>query len=92
MNGVASVEDYARLAVEVGLNLASGQDVLVVGDVDHAPPARAVVRAAYERGARFADVEYRDRHIRRARVRSFCGLERSGGTVAIARGGEWVLR
>ncbi|MBD0348148.1 MAG: aminopeptidase [Thermoleophilia bacterium] len=67
-NAVPSLTDYARLAVAVGLNLAPGQDVLVVGDVAHAPLARALVRSAYEAGARFVDVDYRDRHVRRARV------------------------
>ena len=67
-NGGRSLDEYARLAVEVGLNLVPGQDVLVVGDVEHAPLARAIVRSAYAAGARFVDVEYRDRHVQRARV------------------------
>ncbi len=69
-NGIppGAIDVYARLAVEVGVNLVPGQDLLVLADVDHAPLARALVRQAYEAGARFVDVQYRDPHVRRVRV------------------------
>ncbi len=59
------VAQYARLAVDVGLNLQAGQDVLVVCDVEQAPFARALAEAAYDAGARFVDVDYRDARMRR---------------------------
>ncbi|MFN2470831.1 MAG: aminopeptidase [Gaiellaceae bacterium] len=68
MNGGPPLEAYARLVIDVGINLVPGQDVLVLAQVEHAPLARAVVRAAYERGARHVHVHYRDQHVRRARV------------------------
>ena len=37
-------------------------------DVEHAPLARAVARAAYRAGARYVDVRYVDPHIRRALI------------------------
>ena len=59
------LDRYARLAVEVGVNLAPGQDLLVNAMVEHAPLARAVARAAYAAGARHVDVRYEDQHVTR---------------------------
>ena len=56
------LERYARLAVEVGLNVGEGQTVFVNALVDHAPLARAIARIAYENGARYVDIEYVDQH------------------------------
>ena len=63
------LERYARLAVEVGLNVGEGQTVFVNALVDHAPLARAIARIAYENGARYVDVEYVDQHARHARMK-----------------------
>jgi leucyl aminopeptidase (aminopeptidase T) len=46
------VEEYARLALRVGVNLRHGQDVVVVAHVEHAPLVRAIARVAYAEGAR----------------------------------------
>lgn len=62
------LERYARLAVEVGSNVGEGQVVWVVALPEHAPLARAVARIAYEKGARYVDVDYSDQHVRRARI------------------------
>jgi len=62
------LDRYARLAIEVGVNLAPGQDLLVDALVEHAPLARRVVRAAYAAGARHVDLLYRDQHALRAQV------------------------
>jgi aminopeptidase len=62
------LDRYARLALEVGVNLAPGQDLLVNALVEHAPLARAVARAAYAGGAHHVDVWYRDQHVTRALV------------------------
>ena len=59
---------YAALAVRVGVGLRPGQDLHVSGLVEHAPLARAIARAAYEAGARYVDVAYQDRHVRRALI------------------------
>ena len=42
---------YARLAVEVGINLQPGQLLRVAGHPDHLPFVRAIAEVAYERGA-----------------------------------------
>jgi aminopeptidase len=59
---------YAELAVRVGANVAPDQHVLVDGQVDHAPLARAVARAAYAAGARYVDVHYRDKRVTAAQI------------------------
>jgi aminopeptidase len=57
---------YAELAVRVGVNLQPGQDVLVMGLVEHAPMVRELAAAAYRAGARYVGVSYGDQHVRRA--------------------------
>jgi len=64
----AELEQYARLAVRVGINVKQGQDVTILGDVEHAPLVRAMANVAYEEGARLVLVEYADDHVRRARA------------------------
>jgi aminopeptidase len=69
----ASVEErtekLARLAVRVGANVQSGQDVFVlVMDLQHAAMARAVTAAAYDAGARYVSVVYWDSHVKLARL------------------------
>ena len=62
------LERYARLAVEVGANVGEGQVLWLLAFPEHAPLARAIARCAYERGARYVDVDYSDQHVRRARI------------------------
>lgn len=62
------LERYADLAVRVGANVQPGQDVVVLGLVEHAPIARAIARAAYRAGANRVDHMYSDLHFRRAAV------------------------
>ena len=62
------LDRYARLAVEVAVNLQPGQFLRVAADPEHLPLVRAIGRVAYERGARFVEVLYRDDHLKRARV------------------------
>jgi aminopeptidase len=62
------LDRYARLAVEVAVNLQPGQFLRISADPEHVPLVRAIGRVAYERGARFVDAQYRDSHLRRALV------------------------
>jgi aminopeptidase len=62
------LERYAELAVRVGANVQAGQNVFIVSQIEHAPLARALTRAAYAAGARYVDVTYRDQHVRRAMI------------------------
>ncbi|OLV17122.1 aminopeptidase [Deinococcus marmoris] len=61
------LQNYARLAVRVGLGLHEGQRVLIQAPVDTAPLARAVVREAYAAGASFVDVRWDDDDVQLAR-------------------------
>jgi aminopeptidase len=62
------LEDYARLALRVGVNLEQGQDVMLVAYVEHAPLVRAIARVAYAEGARRVDAHYVDVYLRRERA------------------------
>jgi len=62
----AELEEYARLALRVGVDLEQGQDVTVHAYVEHAPLVRALARVAYLEGARWVDVHYIDLYVRRA--------------------------
>lgn len=69
MSGAAQrLSSYARLAVQVGLNLQPGQVLGINAFVEHAPLARAITREAYTAGARYVDVFYSDQHVRRAHI------------------------
>jgi aminopeptidase len=59
---------YARLAVQVGLNLQPGQTLAVNALIEHMPLARAIAREAYTAGAAYVDVYYSDQHVRRAHI------------------------
>lgn len=59
---------YAELAVRVGANVQEGQDVVVMGLVEHAPIARAMAREAYRAGAQHVVILYGDLHLRRAAI------------------------
>lgn len=54
------LQNYAKLAVRIGLGLREGQRLLVQAPVNTAPLARAIVREAYAAGASFVDVRWDD--------------------------------
>ena len=58
---------YADLIVRVGANVQPGQQVFVVGLVEHADRSSAQSpRPRYGVGARNVDVRYVDQHVRRS--------------------------
>ncbi|HEX7626231.1 MAG TPA: aminopeptidase [Gaiellaceae bacterium] len=57
----------AELAVH-GANIQPGQIVLVTGEIGQEELARAVAAAAYDRGAKYVDVDYFDPWVKRARI------------------------
>src|SRR3954447_8418912 len=65
---MGEIEDYARLVVQVGVDVQRGQDVIVHADIDHAPFVRAVVAEAYRAGTRAVEADFRDAYVRRALV------------------------
>jgi aminopeptidase len=69
MSDNGRLDTYARLAIEVGLNLVPGQDLQITGLLEHHPFVRAIAGAAYAAGARYVDVNYVDQHVTRARIK-----------------------
>src|SRR5665213_481392 len=61
---------WTRLATLAahGANVQPGQVVLVQADLGHLELARAVTAAAYDRGAKYVDVNYFDPYVKRARI------------------------
>jgi aminopeptidase len=54
------LKEYAELLVRVGVNVQKGQDLVITAQVDQASFARLCVRAAYDAGARYVDVNWGD--------------------------------
>ena len=80
------LEQYARLALRVGVNLEEGQDVTVhAEDVEHAPLVRAIAKVAYEEGARWVNANYADPYVRRAKAEL-------APEEAVGWAPDWVLR
>jgi aminopeptidase len=77
------LEAYADLTVRVGANVQEGQTVFLNSQVEHAPLARALTRAAYRAGARYVDVRYRDDHVRHAMIEL-------GPEEALTHSPEWM--
>ena len=59
---------YARLAVEIGVNLQPGQDLQINCSPEHLELARAAADAAYRVGARRVDLNVTDPHVRRSQI------------------------
>ena len=58
----------AELAVSVGVDVRPGQLVVILAQLDHAPLAREIARAAYRAGASIVEPRYMDRHFTRALI------------------------
>ncbi len=58
---------YAELAVRVGVNLQPGQRLMVTSPISMAPLTRAIVKHAYQRGARLVEVMWNDDQVALAR-------------------------
>ncbi|OKP92377.1 aminopeptidase [Paenibacillus sp. P32E] len=61
------LENYALLAVKIGINIQSGQTLVVNADIASAELVRLVVRQAYEAGAKLVKVNYTDELVTRTR-------------------------
>ena len=59
------LKEYARLIVEVGLNIQKGQDLVIACPVDCAYFARLCATAAYELGCREVIMNWNDDYITR---------------------------
>src|ERR1700722_6859890 len=68
MTSAQRLEHYAKLTVEVALNLQPGQRLAINCMVEHAPLARAGAAPPYGVGAQFVDVLYSDQQVRRPHI------------------------
>jgi len=64
----ARIEALAALAVDVSANVADGQTVIVRAHLEDARLVRAIVRAAYRRGAHQVEVDWTDPIVRKIRL------------------------
>jgi aminopeptidase len=62
------LERFAELTVRLGANVQPGQDVVLIANVEQAPAARAIARAAYRAGAVHVVTHFEDSHLRAAAV------------------------
>jgi aminopeptidase len=62
------IDAFARLAVEVGVNLQPDQDLHINCGPEHLDLARAAAEAAYRVGARWVDVYVSDPRVKRAQI------------------------
>ncbi len=62
------INALAALTVEVSANVEEGQTVIVRGHLADAPLVRAIVRAAYRRGAHQVEVDWHDPLVRKIRL------------------------
>ncbi len=59
------IENFAKLAVEIGVNVQKGEDVLITSPVENPELARLMTKAAYENGARNVAIDWKDDDITR---------------------------
>jgi aminopeptidase len=99
---LAAIEElyrrYADLALDVGLSLQAGQRLWLSMQVTAAPLARVIAAAAYQRGARYVEMNWSDDEMTLARFEhaprdSFTEFPawRSEAMVAGAKGGDAFL-
>jgi aminopeptidase len=80
---VTPIERLAALAVEVSANVSDGQTVIVRAHLADAPLVRAIVRAAYRRGAHQVEVDWNDPLVRKIRLEE-------AGDAALGWVSRWV--
>lgn len=59
------IENFAKLAVDFGVNVQAGEDVVINAPVENPELARLITKAAYEKGARNVSIDWRDDAITR---------------------------
>ena len=59
------IENFAMLAVEFGVNVKEGEDVLITSPVESPELCRLIAKAAYEKGARNVAIDWKDDSITR---------------------------
>ncbi|MFC5467983.1 aminopeptidase [Cohnella suwonensis] len=93
------LEQYAALAVEVGVNVQHGQQLCIISPISAAPLVREAAKHAYKLGAKYVHVDWSDDEVARARAElsSEDGLSHypewhAKGRVEMAEAGAAFLR
>ncbi len=55
-----NIEKYARLAVNVGINLKEKEGLIITGNINTLPLARAIMKEAYDAGAKHVEFQLND--------------------------------
>ncbi|WP_424765526.1 aminopeptidase [Paenibacillus sp. sgz302251] len=63
------LENYATLAVKIGVNVQQGQTVVVMAPISSAPLVRLIASKAYAAGAKNVYVEYNDEELSRIKFK-----------------------
>lgn len=61
------LDNYALLAVKIGINIQPGQTLVISADIGSAELVRLIVRQAYQAGAKLVKVNYSDEMVTRTR-------------------------
>ena len=64
---INKLEKYAALAVEVGVNIQTGQNLYIASSIDSVELVRLITKKAYEVGAKQVFVDFSDDQITRLR-------------------------
>jgi aminopeptidase len=64
----ATLERFADLTIGFAANVQKGQVVAIGAELGKEAMVRALAAKAYQRGAKFVDVQYFDMHVKRARI------------------------
>ena len=57
------LENYAKLAVEFGVNVQKNEDVLINSSLDDPALARLIAKYSYEKGARLVSINWKDEEL-----------------------------
>lgn len=57
------LENYAKLAVEFGVNVQKNEDVLINSSLEDPTLARLVAKYAYKKGARLVSINWKDEEL-----------------------------
>ena len=57
------LENYAKLAVEFGVNVQKNEDVLINSSLEDPTLARLIAKYAYEKGARLVSINWKDEEL-----------------------------
>jgi aminopeptidase len=62
-----SLQKYADIIVKIGLNIKTGQRLIITAPVQSASLVQKIAASAYQSGCRYVDVNYLDEQVKLAR-------------------------